>query len=114
MFIREIWQKMDHYEYYNRNLELYVFSKTTAWDYEQERPGKGDIIKEDCRMYLHLYFNPEKHADDGKIFNQKMNALKEKLLGGHRVPEKRITIRNISQYRKHQPVESPLSSGRML
>ena len=31
-FIREIGQKKDHYEYYNSNLELYVFSKTIAWD----------------------------------------------------------------------------------
>ena len=37
-FIREIGSKRDHYEYYNSNLELYVFTKTIAWDYEQERP----------------------------------------------------------------------------
>ena len=86
-FIREVGQKKDHYEYYNSNLELYVFSKTIAWDYEQERPYKGDVIKEDRRMYLHLYFNPDKYADDGKLFNLKMNMLKEELLSGHRVPE---------------------------
>ncbi len=86
-FIREIGVKKDHYEYYNSNLELYVFSKTIAWDYEQERPYKGDVIKEERRMYLHLYFNPEKYADDGKLFNRKMNTLKEELLSGHRVPE---------------------------
>ena len=34
-FIREIGNKKDHYEYYNSDLELYVFSKTIAWDYEQ-------------------------------------------------------------------------------
>ena len=38
-------------------------------------------------MYLHLYFNPEKYADDGKLFNQKMNKLKEELLSSQRVPE---------------------------
>ena len=86
-FIREIGVKKDHYEYYNSNLELYVFTKTIAWDYEQERPYKGDVIKEERRMYLHLYFNPEKYSDDGKIFNLKMNTLKEELLSDHRVPE---------------------------
>ena len=86
-FIRDIGVKKDHYEYYNSNLELYVFSKTIAWDYEQERPYKGDVIREERRMYLHLYFNPEKYADDGKIFNRKMNTLKEELLSGHRIPE---------------------------
>ncbi len=86
-FIREIGDRKDHYEYYDSNLELYVFSKTIAWDYEQERPYKGDVIKGERRMYLHLYFNPERYADDGKAFNRKMTALKEELLSGHRMPE---------------------------
>ena len=86
-FIREIGTKKDHYEYYNSNLELYVFTRTIAWDYEQERPCKGDVVREERRMYLHLYFNPEKYSDDGKIFNMKMATLKKELLSGHRVPE---------------------------
>ena len=83
-FIREIGNKKDHCEYYNRDPELYVFSKTIAWDYEQDRPYKGDTIKEDCRMYLHLYFNPDKHSGDGKAFNRKMDTLKAELLSGKR------------------------------
>ena len=86
-FIREIGRKKDHYEYYNSNLELYVLTKTIAWDYEQERPYKGDVIHEERRMYLHLYFNPEKYSDDGKAFNAKLDSLKEELLSGHRTPE---------------------------
>ncbi len=86
-FIREIGGKKDHYEYYNSNLELYVFTKTIAWDYEQERPYKGDVVKEERRMYLHLYFNPDKFSDDGKAFNRKLDSLKNELLSGHRVPE---------------------------
>ena len=86
-FIREIGEKKDYYEYYNSNLELYVFTKTIAWDYEQERPYKGDVIHEERRAYLHLYFNPEKYADDGKAFSRKLDVLKEELLTEHRVPE---------------------------
>ena len=86
-FIREIGEKKDYYEYYNSNLELYVFTKTIAWDYEQERPYKGDVIHEERRAYLHLYFNPEKYADDGKAFSRKLDVLKEELLTGRRVPE---------------------------
>lgn len=86
-FIREIGSKRDHYEYYNSNLELYVFTKTIAWDYEQERPYKGDVVKEERRMYLHLYFNPDKFSDDGKAFNRRLDTLKNELLSGHRMPE---------------------------
>lgn len=86
-FIREIGSRKDHYENYSSNLELYVFTKTIAWDYEQERPYKGDVVKEERRMYLHLYFNPDKFSDDGKAFNRKLDTLKNELLSGHRVPE---------------------------
>jgi len=86
-FIREIGSRKDHYENYNSNLELYVFTRTIAWDYEQERPYKGDVVKEERRMYLHLYFNPDKFSDDGKAFNRKLDTLKNELLSGHRVPE---------------------------
>ena len=86
-FIREIGSRKDHYENYNSNLELYVFTRTIAWDYEQERPYKGDVVKEERRMYLHLYFNPDKFSDDGKAFNRKLDSLKNELLSSHRVPE---------------------------
>ena len=104
-FIREIGSKKDHYEYYNSNLELYVFSKTIAWDYEQERPYKGDVIKEERRMYLHLYFNPDKLADDGKTFNRKLDALKNELLSGRRVPE------HEKDYRKYFEIKETPKRG---
>ena len=56
-YIREIGADKDRYEHYNSDLELYVFSITIPWDYEQKRPYKGDTIKEERRMYLHLYFS---------------------------------------------------------
>lgn len=86
-FIREVGSKKDSYEAYNSDLELYVFSRTIAWDYEQTRPYKGDTIHEERRMYLHLYFNPDKQSDDGKALNRKLDTLKAELLSGKRVPE---------------------------
>lgn len=86
-YIREIGSQKDHYEHYNSDLELYIFSKTIAWNYEQERPYKGDTIREERLMYLHLYFNPDKCSDDGKALNRKLNTLKAELLSGKRVPE---------------------------
>ncbi len=86
-YIREIGPDKDRYEHYNSDLELYIFSKTISWNYEQERPYKGDTIKEERRMYLHLYFNPDKFADDGKALNRRLDSLKEELLSGKRIPE---------------------------
>lgn len=58
-FIAEIGTGKDSYEAYDENHDLYAFSKTITWDYEQKRPYKGDVLKDERRMYLHLYYNPE-------------------------------------------------------
>ena len=34
------------------------------WDYTQDRPRKGDVLIEKRRAYLHLFYNPEKAAQD--------------------------------------------------
>ena len=86
-FIREIGSKKDNYAYYNSDKELYMFSKTIKWDYEQKRPYKGDTISGERRMYLHIYFNPEKYYNDGLTFNKKLDSLKAEILADKRVPE---------------------------
>ena len=86
-FIREVGISKDNYENYHSDLELYVFTKTISWDYEQVRPYKGDSIRGERRMYLHLYYNPDKQVDDAKAFNRKLDMLKDEILSGKKVPE---------------------------
>jgi len=86
-FVGAIDDKKDAYEFYDENYELYVFTKTIAWDYEQKRPYKGDVVRYDRRMYLHLYYNPEKQVEDGKCFNHKLNTWKQEIISGKTVPE---------------------------
>jgi len=104
-FIREIGADKDRYEHYDSSLELYVFTKTISWDYEQERPYKGDTIREERRMYLHLYFNPDKFADDGKALNHRLDLLKEELLSGKRIPE------HEKDYRKYFEIKETPKRG---
>lgn len=86
-YIREIADRKDSYEFYDEDYELYVFTKTIAWDYAQKRPYIGDIIKDDRRMYLHLYYNPDKQVDDGKALNRELNGLKQELLNNKCIAE---------------------------
>lgn len=104
-YIREIGADKNHYKHYNSDLELYVFSKTIAWNYEQKLQNKGDVIKEDRRMYLHLYFNSDKFSDDGKALNKKLDTLKNELLSGKRVPE------HEKDYRKYFEVKETPKRG---
>lgn len=104
-FIREIGDTKDHFEFYDSDFDLYVFSKTIAWDYEQQRPYKGDTIHEDRRMYLHLYYNPEKQVDDAKNFNRRMLQYREEILSGHRVSE------HEKEYRKYFKIKETPKRG---
>lgn len=104
-FIREISEKKDHFEHYDSDFELYVFTKTIAWNYEQHRPYKGDTIHEERRMYLHLYYNPEKQVDDAKNFNRRMLQYREEILSGRRVPE------HEKEYRKYFNIKETPKRG---
>ncbi len=58
----------------------YGVSKTLEWDYEQERPYKGDVIKDKRRTYLLLFYNPEKAAKDQTEMNEYLTCLHDDLV----------------------------------
>jgi len=61
----------------------YGICRTIEWEYEQERPYKGDILQEKRRAYLLLYYNPEKAAKDLVEANDYINSLYHDLLDGN-------------------------------
>jgi len=58
----------------------YGLCKTIEWEYEEERPHKGDVIREKRRAYLHLYYNPEKAAKDQVDANDYLTSLYHDLM----------------------------------
>jgi transposase len=54
------------------------------WEYEQERPYKGDTIKDTRRAYLLLFYNPEKAAKDQADTNEYLSCLYRELAEGTR------------------------------
>jgi transposase len=73
--------------YYNQAYQVYACCLPTTWDYVQERPNKKDTLTADRRMYLHIYFSPERALEDEKAFNNRMAALQEELVKGPRHPD---------------------------
>lgn len=72
---------------YNSRYELNYHTAMVSWDYHQDRPYKGDTIQGSRRMYIHIYFNEAKAAEDKISFNKMLDALEEELLLGKRNPE---------------------------
>lgn len=75
---------MRAWPHYNQDYQLYAYSLPITWDYVQERPYKGDEIKEKRRMYLHFYFSPERALEAETAFNNRMADLQEELESGRR------------------------------
>jgi transposase len=76
------------------------------WDYEQERPYKGDVVKEKRRAYLFVFYNPEKAAKDQVAMNDHLTQLQNDLLSGKR-PEY-----DANEYDKYFTVSETPNRGR--
>jgi transposase len=92
--------KMRSWNHYSQTYQLYMYSLPVTWDYVQDRPYKGDTIQADRRMYLHVYYSPERALEDEKAFNSRMADWQEELESGQRHPD------HEKQYVKYFEVKS--------
>lgn len=82
-----IYDSFRTFEHYNESYALYCRTVRTTWNYTQNRPYKGDNLKESRRIYIHYYYNIDQAADDEKDFDRRLIALKHELESGKRVPQ---------------------------
>ncbi len=93
---------------YDTGLKTYGYTVTAQWNYSQNRPYKGDIIKGKRRIYIHYYYNVEKGADDEQAFDERLAKLREELLSGKIVEEHK------SAYSKYFEVKDTPKRGRQV
>lgn len=72
---------------YHSGTKLYIQSFTMDWNYEEQKPRTGELIKDTRRIYLHFYYNDQHATDDKNAFNHMLDTLETELLSGHRNPE---------------------------
>ena len=65
---------------YDESIETYGYTVQTEWDYTQERPYKGDVIKDKRRIYIHFFYSIEKGAEDEQAFDKHIAGLCKELL----------------------------------
>ena len=85
--LEKIRNSVRNWQNYCEKYDVYACSIPVAWNYSLKRPYKGDIVREERRMYLHLYYNLEKAVDEERNFNRKITGLRDELLQGKRKPE---------------------------
>ncbi|MDC3423650.1 IS1634 family transposase [Aquibacillus sp. 3ASR75-11] len=86
----------------------YGICRKITWDYEQERPYKGDILKEKRRAYLLLFYNPEKAAKDQADMNEYLTSLHHDLL------ENTLKEYRMKDYQKYFEVTETPKRGRKI
>lgn len=90
-YVRQAIDKVDtsihSYECLNEQYELYMKTVRFEWEYAQERPYKKDTLSQKRRMYLHIYFNIDKRAEDEMAFDRKLLQRRKDVLESKRKPE---------------------------
>ena len=103
-----VYDELRTFEHYNEDYQLYFTTMTCDWAYSQERPYKGDTLEGKRRVYIHLYYNIDKAAEDQKNFDRRLMGLKQEILSRLRVPE------HEGQYKKYFLVkETPVRGIRV-
>jgi transposase len=85
---------------YSQKYDLYAQSTMINWAYSQEKPYKGDVVKGERRMYLHMYFNAAQAVEDERELHTLLINLQAELESGKRNPE------HEKQYAKYFDIKS--------
>jgi transposase len=80
-------ETMRSWTHYSQTYQLYAYSLPITWAYTEERPYKGDTIRESRRLYLHLYYSPDRALEDEKAFNSRLADLQQELISNQRHAE---------------------------
>ena len=83
--IDAVYDNFRSFENFDEQHELYAKAVFSEWEYKQERPYKKDVLIDKKRVYLHIYFNIDKFAEDETNFDRKLMAMGREILSGKRV-----------------------------
>ena len=78
---------MHNWAHYSQDYQLYAYSVPIVWNYVQDRPYKRDTLKASRRMYLHLYYSPERALEDETALTNRMAQLQSELESDRRNPD---------------------------
>lgn len=81
----EVYDDIRMFVNFDESINTYGYTVSAQWEYTQERPYKGDVIKDKRRMYIHYYYSIENGADDEQAFDKRIASLCKELSEGKNV-----------------------------
>lgn len=103
--LEEVRNSMITRSHYSSAHDIYTDSSMMTWQYSEVKKRSGEVLSEERRIYLHLYFNDQKSLDDRKTFNRMLDMLEEELTSGKRIPE------HEKQYSKYYEIHETPKRG---
>jgi hypothetical protein len=85
--------------HYSSRYGLYYDSFMLDWDYSETKKRSGELVNDNRRIYLHLYYNDQRATDDKIAFNKMLDVLEYELNTGNRNPE------HEKQYAKYYEIQ---------
>jgi hypothetical protein len=79
--IEDMYEKIKHFEHYSEQYELYGVTVPLEWHLGKKRSGG-----EGCQIYLHLYYDIERAAEEAKSFDRQLSEMYRELLCGKHNP----------------------------
>jgi transposase len=77
----KVYDSIQNFEHYNGDYQLYATTVVGNWENVQ---AKSALTKK-RKIYIHLYYNIDKMAEDRKNFDRKLIQLKHEILSGKRI-----------------------------
>lgn len=75
------------WQYFIADAEAFGLTVPIQWEYRRKRPYKEDEVKEERRMYLHIYFDTLRAIDDERKFTKMIYQLNGELMASNRKKE---------------------------
>lgn len=69
---------------YSSEAGVHFYTEMISWRYRETKKRRGEIVNSERRMYLHLYYNPQRAVDDQISFHKLLDQLEAELLSGKR------------------------------
>ncbi|MBN1191211.1 MAG: IS1634 family transposase [Dehalococcoidales bacterium] len=113
LFVRrkldEVCGSMASRPHYSSKYGLYYDSFMLDWDYTETKKRSGEVVSDNRRIYLHLFYNDQRATDDKIAFNKFLDALEYELTSDKRNPE------HEKQYDKYYEIsETPVRGVKLL
>ena len=91
-FMKKAIAEMHDFAHYNADREVYQWGMVGEWPYVQNDRHGNAVVKENRRIYIHIYYNGQRAEDEKTRFNQSLAKTETVLRGNGKLTEMQSSL----------------------